>query len=370
MIPLFKTRLPDKEKLMPELEKTLYSGTLTEGKKVREFEEALQDYIGCNLRPLSTNSCTSALQLAYRCANVKDKIVLATPMTCVATNMSILAEGGKIVWCDINPDSGNICVKSIRKNLERYGKSVAAISFVDFAGNPANITNLARLRQKYEVMLIEDAAQSLGAGWCGVKVGNIEYIDFTCFSFQAIKHLTTADGGALVCQYEEDWERAKRLKWFGVDRDKKVESRWDQEIPECGYKFHMNDVNATIGLAQLEGHIPRTSLVNFSDYLKKIDGFKVVKPEEGYSASWILVARVKRRKDFMKMMRDAGIEVGVPFIENTRYDCFKNSNSIWNPNEELPGLKKFAEEYVAMPCGWWLSNKEIQYIINTIKKGW
>ena len=164
MIPLMKPHVPPRDKLMPALEETLYSGMLTEGAKVKEFEQKLQKKFNLPSVPLSTNSCTSALQLAYRCAKVRNKIVLATPMTCTATNMPILSEGGKIVWCDIDPETGNICVKDVRQKIERYGReNIAAVSFVDFAGYPADIGSLSEVTFEgdyhyYSPHLVEDAA--------------------------------------------------------------------------------------------------------------------------------------------------------------------------------------------------------------------
>jgi len=242
---------------MPELQETIYSGMLTEGVKVKEFEEKLQTKFALDSRPLSTNSGTSALQLAYRCADIKGKIVLATPMTCTATNMPILAEGGKIVWVDIDHETGNMCFKDLQRKIQRYGhENIGAVSFVDFAGYPANLEHLRRVAPG--IPLIQDAAQSLGAKWDGNYVGATDCLtDYVCYSFQAIKHLTTGDGGALVIDNpvveDEKYDLAKRLKWYGINREAvKEATRWHYDIPDWGYKSHMNNVNATIGLVQLD----------------------------------------------------------------------------------------------------------------------
>jgi dTDP-4-amino-4,6-dideoxygalactose transaminase len=383
-IPLYKVFLPPKEELMPRLEEVLYSGFLSEGAIVKEFEEALQRSLGISyLRPLTTNSCTAALQMAYRCSDVKGKVVLATPMTCVATNMPILEEGGDIVWCDIDPETGNIDPASVTAKMKEYGDRVAAISFVDFGGYPADINRLDACRpDKCKVKLIEDAAQSLFASY-DVKeypvmyrctVGADSRVDFVCLSFQAIKHLTTCDGGALITPNLKDWRRAKSLKWFGIDRDKESHlGRWYQEIPEVGYKFHMNNVNAAIGMAQLK-HIANTMhrhRLNGSfldSQLAEIDGIQPVKVSQDAKPSyWVYLARVERRKDFIKAMKAAGIGVDVPFFPNNFYSCF---DVALNAKEDLPGLEKFNESYVAIPCGWWVSDTDRRYIVETIKRGW
>jgi len=378
MIPLMKVFMSPPKELMPELEKTLYSGMVTEGTKVIEFEKELQKWIGCKLRPLTTNNGTAALQLAYRGLKIKDKIVLATPMTCTATNMPIFAEGGEIVWCDIDPTTGNIDTEDVRKKIEKYGKeNIAAISFVDFAGYPADITKLALLREEFEIPLVEDAAQSFGASWYGVNIGNIEHVDYTCFSFQAIKHLTTIDGGAVVMQYEEDWPLIKRLKWYGINREAvKEATRWHYDIPDWGYKFHMNNVNATIGLVQLEhaSNIVYKHKMNgfyFDINLKNIDGLQQMKLlQETHPSYWIYMIKVEKREEFAKMMADAGIGVNVAHIRNDGYTCFKNSSLVLNANEERPGLEEFNDKYIAIPCGWWLSNEQLDYIVERIRSGW
>lgn len=377
-IPLMKVFMSPKEELMPELEKTLYSGMVTEGEKVIEFENKLQGFINSRLRPLSTNSCTSALQLAYRCAKVRDKIVLATPMTCCATNMPIFPEGGKIVWCDIDPKTGNIDSKDVEKKILEHGpENIAAISFVDFAGYPADLTELGLLREKYEIPLIEDAAQSLGANWYGADIGSVEHVDFTCFSHQAIKHLTTIDGGSLVVQNDEDWELAKRLKWYGINREAvKEATRWHYDIPDYGYKFHMNNVNATIGITQLDHarEIIWKHKLNGMRFDMNLEGINDVETmtllDNVYPSYWIYMIKVEDRENFAKMMTDAGIGVNVAHVRNDQYTCFKDKNLVINPNEERPGLDEFNDKYIAIPCGWWVTKEDNEYIVETIKKGW
>ena len=382
-----KVHMPPPEELMPELQKVLYSGMVTEGEKVKEFEEEFKKYIGCSSRPLSTNSGTSALQLAYRCAEVRGKYVLASPMTCTATNMPILAEGGKILWCDIDSSTGNISTKDAKKKLEEYGSKIAAISFVDFAGYPANLEELVWLKRVHGVKLIEDAAQSLGAKyWVGDDyypfatphfIGSIKSIDYCAFSFQAIKHLTTIDGGALICNDEGKWDLAKKLKWYGINREAvKEATRWHYDIPDWGYKFHMNNVNATIGLSQLNhiGYIVNRHRTNgrfYDNALKDVDGLQLMKISNNAEPSyWIYMIKVEKREDFAKMMLAAGIGVNVAHIRNDQYTCFKDKQLVVNVDEELPGLQEFNDKYIAIPCNWAVTEEDREYIVDRIKAGW
>lgn len=116
---------------------------------------------------------------------------------------------------------------------------------------PADLDQIMDIARVHNLKVIEDAAHAFGAEYNGQKVGTIA--DFTCFSLQAIKHITTGDGGLLTCKDPADYERAKVLRWFGIDRSKSgLDSRIDQDIEEWGYKFHMNDLNATIGIVQMD----------------------------------------------------------------------------------------------------------------------
>lgn len=381
-IPLMKVYLPPAEKLIPPLQEVLYSGFISEGIKVKEFEEKFQKKFDLNIRPHSVNSGTSALQLAYRCAGVRNKLVLATPMTCTATNMPIFPEGGKIVWCDIDPKTGNISVDDVEKKLKKYGEQVAAISFVDFAGYPAELDKLFSLSATYDIPLVEDAAQSLGAKYNNRFVGSDSAIQYVCFSFQAIKHLTTIDGGMLVVNIYDDfdahlWELAKKLKWYGINREAAKEAtRWHYDIEQYGYKFHMNNVNATVGIIQLdyvEQIISRhTENGKFYDeHLKSVCGLEqMLIPQKSEPSYWIYMVKVEEREQFAKMMLDAGILVNVAHIRNDQYTCFKDKTLVENVGEELSGLREFNDQYIAIPVGWWVTDEDRQYIVDTIKKGW
>ena len=385
MIPLMKVHMLPKDELMPALEKVLYSGMVTEGESVIEFEEKFQQWLGdyglkdpCNLRPLSTNSCTSALQLSYRAAGIRDKIVLATPMTCTATNMPIFMEGGQIAWCDIDPTTGNISVDSVCQKINELGpERIGAISFADFAGYPADLEQLINISKEFNIPLVEDSAQSLGASYCGNKIGTIEAINFTCFSFQAIKHMTTIDGGAVICQSEKDWELVKRLKWYGINREAvKEATRFHYDIPDWGYKAHMNNINAVIGIKQLNyiTNIIQHHQTNgwfFDVELYNVDGITTMRHlDNTMSSYWIYMAKVEDREGFAKMMLDAGIGVNIAHIRNDQYTCFKDKRWVINAEEERPGLEDFTDKYISIPCGWWVTPKDAEYIVETIKGGW
>lgn len=213
-IPLFKPYMSSKVK-EPLLD-TLYSGYLTQGPRVEEFEFKLKDWL--EVRYLNTtNSGTSALQLALYLAGVRHgSKVISTPMTCTASNTAIRAVGGDIVWADIDPRTGNIDPNYVETILKKR-KDIKTIMIVHWGGYPCEIGAFNYFENKFGVKVIEDAAHAFGSTYCGKKIGS--FSSYICFSFQAIKHLTTGDGGALVCREEADHKRGKLLRWFGIDRE-------------------------------------------------------------------------------------------------------------------------------------------------------
>ena len=156
--------------------------------------------------------------------------------------------GAKLVFADIDPLTGNIDPESVRKKITNKTK---AISAVHWAGQPFDISEINSIAKEHGIKVIEDAAHAFGASYEDKPIGSPHSSDYVCFSFQAIKHLTTGDGGLLACKTKEDSDRAKRLRWFGLDRKYKG-NKWNQDITECGYKFHMNNIIAAIGIQQMK----------------------------------------------------------------------------------------------------------------------
>src|SRR5574343_363186 len=197
LIPLFSVNIP-KEIDQPLLE-VLHSGYIGQGPKVEEFEGLLAKYFG-NKNVLSLNNGTAALHLAIRLAGVTDGAeVITTPMTCTATNEPILANGGKIVWADVDPNTGLIDPLDVERKITPKTKLIIG---VDWGGTPCDWDRLNAIGKKYGVKVLEDAAHAIGATYKGRKVGTLA--DYTIFSLQAIKHITTIDGGLLLCRDSQD----------------------------------------------------------------------------------------------------------------------------------------------------------------------
>ena len=359
MIPLIKTHTP--QTIDKPLLETLHSGYITQGPKVDEFEGRVADFLGTK-NVVALNSGTSALTLAMRLAGIgPGDEVITTAMTCTATNLPVLSLGASIVFADCDPITGNINTESIEKLITSKTK---AILFVDWGGMPADLDQIVSIARAHNLKVIEDAAHAFGAEYKGQKVGTIA--DFTCFSLQAIKHITTGDGGLLTCKDPADYERAKVLRWFGIDRSKSgLDSRIDQDIEEWGYKFHMNDLNATIGIVQMDhvGSVLQAHRNNARYYEEKLDKYFVrnVDPEDRRSAWWLytlILPSRKERDDFKKYMNDGGVMTNQVHKRNDEYTVFKQ----FAPKKGLDGLDYFADRMICIPVHWGLSIDELDQI--------
>lgn len=362
MLPLIKTSIPPREVLMPRLEEVLYSGYVAQGEVVDEFERKFEEYIGSG-HTLSLNSGTAALHIALILAGVKEgDEVISTALTAEPTNVAIKMLGAKVRWADVDYHTGNISALEIEKVIN---SKTRAIIVVDYAGIPVDVKGIKAISEKYNIPVIEDAAHALGAKYKGKKTGN--YFPFTVYSFQAIKHLTTIDGGALQILDDDLYERAKLIRWFGLD--KKL-SRMDNDITFQGYKYHMNNVNATIGLIQLENieNLVGKYIDNgkyFDEQLEDVKGVELIKYYPDSEPSyWLYTLKVDNRDGFVKMMSENGIMASELHKRNDLH-TYLNDNPV-----KLPNLDLFYSKMVHIPCGWWVTDEDREKIVTLIKKGW
>lgn len=352
MIPLFKVAMsPEAPARVAEV---LTSGYIGQGEQVERFEAALQELLGTPAPPLTTNSCTSAIDLALHLIGVgPGDAVLTTPVTCTATNSPIVTRGAVPFWVDVDPLTGLIDPAKIEQALWKASINYrpAAIMAVDWGGALCDY----KVLRSFGSPVIQDAAHSLTAGTGG---------DYVTWSFQAIKHLTTGDGGALWCPPEQ-LERARLLRWYGLDRRSKADFRCEQNIQEVGYKYHMNDIAAVIGLANIGGvrgliEEHRANAEAYGRHLKNIPG--VALPQQNdRSAWWLYTLLAEDRQGFTSYLADHGIAASPVHARNDTHRAFRY------PNGPLPGVDHFASRNVAIPVGWWLSADDWQHIIKTVQ---
>jgi dTDP-4-amino-4,6-dideoxygalactose transaminase len=382
MIPLFKVFMS--EDVVKPLTDVVMSGFITQGQKVEEFENLLKEYIG-NPYILSLNSATAGLTLALRLlkkANVDinwpglndNDIVLTPALTCFATTAAILANNVNIRWLDVDPNTVNINIDDLKNKLTANTK---VIYVVHWGGNPVNLDALKEVQEYslekfgFKPMIVEDCAHAFGAEYNRKKIGSNENI--CVFSLQAIKHLTTGDGGIITLPNEELYERCKLLRWYGIDRDKRnyggKDFRLENDIVEYGYKFHMNDINATIGiynLPHMDGILEknRSNAMYYDEHLKNISGIQLMNNNpKCNSAYWLYSIRVLHGKkvEFMDAMKEAGIMTSQVHNRNDINSCVKDFV------EQLPYLDVLEKELVCIPVGWWLTQENLHHIVSTIR---
>ncbi|MDD2852584.1 MAG: DegT/DnrJ/EryC1/StrS family aminotransferase [Desulfuromonadaceae bacterium] len=347
------------------LDETLQSGFYAEGPKVAEFEKKLADVVD-NTYTVTVNSGTSALYLALYMAGVKPgKAVISTPITSPASNISIPRLGGKILWADVDPDSGNICPKSVERLLDRYGDTVAAVVGVDWGGMPCDFDELRKVIRG-RAYLIEDAAHAICAEYKGNRTGS--YADFTCFSFQAIKHITTGDGGLLTCLNKNHLQRARRLRWFGIDRARPGRA-FDDDVTEAGFKFHMNDIAASLGLAQLDDlpEIIRRRREIGHYYEAELNEYSFQKTAYGAeSAYWLFTLKTDQRQELIAALDKSGVDASPVHCRNDTYTAFENCTLA---RDVLVNTAVMDQQMLCIPVGEWLTDEDVEQVVGCLKKG-
>lgn len=361
MIPLVKVGMPPKSILMPELEEVLYSGMIAEGEYVYRFEKAFAEQFALP-NALAVSSGTGALHIALLMAGVGEgDEVISTSMTAEPTNLAILQAGGRPVFADVDPLSGNLDPESVAASI---GPRTKAILVVHYAGFPARMAELRRIADQHGIALIEDAAHALGAAYGGQGIGTIG--DFSIFSLQAIKHMTTVDGGVLVVKDASRLDEARRYRWFGMA---KGVPRTEVDIVVPGYKYNMHNVAAALGLAQLkviseriERHIANGRY--FDEQLASIPGLSMTSFEaEAVPSYWLYSVFSEDSAAIEACMASAGVAASKLHRPNHLHSVFASMR------RPLPGLDAYYRRLTHLPCGWWVTDEVRERIVDTLRKG-
>ena len=354
MIPLFKVRMSPNAS--DEVAKVLGSGFIGQGQRVEEFEDLLWEVLKTKTRPVTVNSCTSAIDLALELIGVgAGDEVIATAQTCFASNVGAIHRGARIRWADIDPLTGLIDPATIEKLVTPKTKAIVA---VNWAGKFCDYAKL----KSFGIPVIEDAAHT----WDVFEHDKVERGDYICYSFQAIKFLTTGDGGALVCP-EDKQDDARILRWYGLDRTKNESFRCTQNITRVGFKYHMNDINASIGIANInEAYFSvNMSRLNALSLIENVQNDKLVLPEWDEKCSyWLFSMHVKNCKAaFMEYLTDNGIANSPVHYRNDLYD-----STVKYKEGPLFGVTEFDRTQVCIPNGWWLTEDDLEHITNVLNK--
>ena len=364
-IPLFMPHMPAKAR--DYVLHTPESRWIGQGPKVRQFEQEFSRVFGENRESIAVGSGTDALHLAYLLAGIGPGDEVLTPLfTCTATNIPLLYLGAKPVFVDVEPETMNLSVSDARARITERTK---AIICVHYGGLPCDMDGLQELADEFGIPIIEDAAHALGATYRGVPIGAVS--DFTMFSFQAIKHITTGDGGMLTISDPGLRALADKLRWFGIDREKKQLGVWENDISEVGYKYQMTDIGAALGLAALEEWTDTLAhrqllLRNYLSELSDIPGLEILSRPNDHTehAAWLMTVAVENRKDLQTKLLESGIEANQVHYRNDRYSIFGGRT------DEYPEMDKLEARYLVLPLHTRMSSSHVSRIAEVIRSGW
>lgn len=334
----------------------LYCG---EGPLVKQFERGFGALVGADpATVVAVNSCSSALALALQLAGIEEgDEVISTPMTCTATSEAIVNTGARIVWADVGPQTGLIDPADVERKRTYRTRAIVA---VNWGGRRCDYDQLRTINHKEwrpigrPLPVIEDAAHGPF-----VPPGG----HYACYSFGPIKHLTCGDGGALIT-WRGDADRARKLRWHGLDRESTADFRCAQDILEPGHKWHMTDLNAAIGLANLP-HVEwvvarhRQNAAYYDRALAGLPGVALPPADPG-SSYWCYFLLVEDRADFQAWMASKGIATSPVHRRNDAQPAYHF------PSGPLPGVDHYAARNVAIPVGWWLTEQEREYVANAV----
>lgn len=350
MIPAFKPFMPEE---LGELLPILHSGALAYGKWAKEFESRIASFVGVE-NVLAVNTYNSAVLVTLSTLGLKPgDEVIASPVSCLASNQPFLVKGLTVVWADVDPFSGTLDPADVEKKITSRTK---AIFHNHYCGYPGHIDEINAIGKKYGITIVDDCIEAFGSVYKEQMLGNCG-TDVTIFSFQTVRLPNTIDGGAVIFNNKALHEKARLVRDYGIDRtrfrDENNEISAACDIPLEGYGALMSDVNAYIGcqqmplipellekqrkngakwIAVLEESFPQlTPLANRPDILPNF---------------WIFSILSDEKLKMLKYFRESGYYATGVHINNNIYSAFGKPAI-------LKGVSAFTDRHLALPSGWW-----------------
>ena len=352
MIPIFKPYMP--ENITSGIEDILYSGKLSYGDKGKEFEEKLSSYIG-NDKVLTISSYNQALLIVLSTLGLKpgDEII-ASPVSCLASNQPFVVKGLKVIWADINPLSGTLSVDDVRSRITSKTKAIFHNHYCGYLGE---IEAMNALGKEFGIPVIDDCIEAFGSELNGKKTGNLG-TDITVFSFQTVRLPNTIEGGALVFNNQKMFDKAKMIRDYGIERanfrDSLNEINPDCDIKLEGYGALMGEINSFIGIKQFQDlglllNKQRANAEIWDQKINEIDSIQALSITQNSSPNnWVYGILVKDKIEVITSFRKQGFYATGVHINNNIYSIFDNKI-------ELKGVNEFMTNFVALPCGWWIN---------------
>ncbi len=355
---------------------TLRSGWITLGPKTKEFERLLTEYTGAKYA-IALNSCSAALHLAMIVSGIKKgDEVITSPFTFAATANAIMHCGGRPVFADIDLKTFNIDPNNIEDLITPRTKALLP---VDYGGQPADFNKISKIANNHNLLLIEDAAHSIGAQYFSKKIGTIA--DMTCFSFHPVKNMTSGDGGAIVTNNKEFADKLGALRVNGMEKESwkrnTQNGSWDYAVIEEGYKYHMNDIAAAIAIPQIN------KLDKFTEMRKKIadwydrelggiDGIEIpsrasnIKHAHNIYGILINIVKIKiSRNEVMEILKAYNIGTVVYFRPLSLQPLYQKKYNYKTGN--FPNSEYVFERLICLPIYPMMSELDVIYVSNVLK---
>jgi len=364
-ITLFYPYIP--KNYLSALKKVFTTRWVGQGPLVDKLEKIFSKKFANNLPSVAVGSGTDALHLAYILAGIKENDEVICPIfTCTATNIPLLYINAKIKFADVDPKTMNIDIQSVKKLITNKTK---AIVFVNYGGLPCDLAELNAIAKKRKIVLIQDAAQSLAAKYQNKSI--VKYADYTIYSFQAIKQITSGDGGMLVFKDKKKLKKAYRIRWFGIDRLAKQGGTWENDIKEIGYKYQMTDIGASLLLESIKdfkkiwSHRRKIYKI-YETILSKNSSITIMdKKKSGTEHSnWLFTICLKRKDFLQKKLRQNGVETNQVHFRNDRYSIFKK----FTKNKKFKNMDYLENRYLVLPLHPKVTVSMAKYICKLINK--
>ncbi|OIQ04887.1 MAG: UDP-4-amino-4,6-dideoxy-N-acetyl-beta-L-altrosamine transaminase [Candidatus Altarchaeum sp. CG2_30_32_3053] len=356
-----------------EVDKVLKSDWLTTGPKVSEFEENFCRYICCKYA-VAVNSGTSALDIAVASIGLKKgSEIITTPFTFVATANCILYNNLKPVFVDIKKDTYNINPDEIKKKITSKTK---AIIYVDYAGQPCDISEIIKIANENNLYLIEDAAHACGAEYKNKKVGN--FVDLTEFSFHPVKHITTGEGGMVTTDNKELYEKLKLLRNHGIDKDATTrfgkDASYAYDMKLLGRNYRITDFQCALGISQLkklDDFIKRREQIVkiYDEEFENIDEVTTPYVKTNIKHAWhiytILLYEKINRDKFFNLMKAKNIGVNVHYIPIYKFSYYKEN---FNFNDkDFTVTEDVFSRIITLPLFQGMNDEDAYDVINAVK---
>lgn len=338
--------------------------------KTNEFEDEIGKYLNTDRNIVCTNTGTTALHLALDSIGISegDEVIMPS-FTFVATAQAVEMCGGKIVFCEVHQDTFLMDVEDVKKKIT---DKTRAIMPVHYAGRPCDMDALLKIHDETGIRIIEDAAHAFGSEYKGRKIGS--FGDITCFSFDSIKVITCGDGGAIITNDDVVDDIAKKKRLLGIDRKTMVEKDWKKrswiyDVTALGYRYHLGNINAAIGLAQIkkiDKFIERRREIChlYDKELENLQGIELMPSSYDAITPFMYVIRAKGdRRDALKdYLRDHDIESGISYIPCHTFSLFKRDDVV------LPITEQIYKEILCLPIHPELEDEDVKEVCKHIKE--